>query len=95
MDQEERKSKIRSDLANVVKKDIKDAKIEKKVQSLDYIDGKIKACFIIEGLAKPGKSDEPVSWRENHREIDKIFNSWTEFATYAEEFFKTDVTNLT
>ena len=82
---EERKKKIKGDLMNAVKVDVRDAKIDKSVRT-EMVDGKIKGNYNVNGLPTTSKNDCGGSWRD----YDKIFDTWKEYNAYTEAFFQTD-----
>ena len=78
---------VKSGMMDAVKTDVTGAKIDRRVNSVNYTDGKIHARYSVSGL--PTKKDKNVDYvsESSYRDYDKIFDTWTEFAGYTEALF--------
>lgn len=81
---EQVKETVKSDLA-ALKTDFKDAKINTRIEGVKFVDGKVTAQFYVSGLsAKKNK------YSDSYRDWPKIFDTWGDFATYAQKFFENE-----
>lgn len=71
--------------------DIKSAEISKSIENVKQIDNKITAEFSVSGLQVEKSSMH--SSESPYRRYQKIFDTWEDFSSYAEEFFDTSFEN--
>lgn len=87
----EMKSKMNEKMMTAVKEDIKGAKISKRVNSMEIVDGYVKVSFSVSGLPTKKEKGCDHVYCDSYRDYSKIFKNLADFSKYAEAFFYSDL----